>query len=155
MIKLTHKYALLAVIGFLSCVNLQAQDNRTEISELGIRLGSTRSEALAVEGVFPLAKNRISANITFIEEFTFAGLYNWTFDLDDNFLWYVGAGLTLDIGNIFSKVNVDAVVGAGVEHKFAKTPISLGLDWQPLIELSDGTRFSGDAFAFTLRYRLQ
>lgn len=152
--KLIHKYALLITIGLLSSFGLQAQNEKTKVSELGIRLGSTRSEALAVEGVFPVKNNRVSANITFIEELTFAGLYNWTFDLDNNFLWYVGAGLTIDIGNIFGKVDVDAVVGAGIEHKFAKSPISLGLDWQPVIELSDGTRFSGDAFAFTLRYRL-
>lgn len=139
----------------LFCFNLQGQDDKTKTAELGIRLGQTRFEALAIEGAFPLKNNRITANITFIEEFTLAGLYNWTFDLKNNFLWHVGAGLTVDIGNIFGKVNVDAVVGAGIEHKFAKSPITLGFDWQPIIELSDGTRFSGEAFAFTLRYRLR
>lgn len=155
MMKLLNRYILIITLGILCNFSLQAQDDKTKVSELGIRLGSTRFEALAVEAVLPVGNNRFSANITFIEEFTFAGLYNWTFDLPNNFLWYVGAGLTIDIGNIFSKVNVDAVVGAGIEHKFSKSPISLGLDWQPIIELSDGSRFSGDAFAFTLRYMLR
>ena len=155
MIKTKNRFAFLIMVGFLSSFSLLGQDDKGKTAELGLRLGNTRSEGIAIEGVFPVRNNRISANLTFIEEFTVAGLYNWTFDLKNNFLWHVGAGLTVDMGSLFSKVNVDAVVGAGIEHKFAKSPITLGFDWQPVIELSDAGRFSGDAFAFTFRYRLQ
>jgi len=122
--------------------------------EFGLRLGNTRESALAIDATMPLGKNRLRANLTFLEELTVAGLYNWTFSLGNNFQWHLGAGLTIDIGNIFNKVDVDAVVGTGIAYKFSKTPISLGFDWQPTIEIVDNSRFEPDRFAFTLRYRL-
>lgn len=156
MEKRISTYIFVLLISLLGYQNLQAQEKEgtKQNVELGIRLGNTRGSSLAIDATVPLGKNRLRANIDFIEELTLATLYNWTFSIDANFQWHLGAGLTLDVGNIFDKVDVDAVVGTGVEYKFSKSPISLGFDWQPVIELKDNTRFVSDAFAFTIRYGL-
>lgn len=136
--------------------NLLAQEKKEakQEIEIGLRLGNTRESSMAIDATLPIGNNRLRANLTFLEELTVAGLYNWTFAMGNNLQWHLGAGLTIDIGNIFNKVDVDAVVGTGIEYKFSKSPLSLGFDWQPTIEIVDNTRFEADRFAFTLRYRL-
>lgn len=152
MKKLINTFIFAFFIGLLSVQSAQAQSQITlpRDFEFGLRIGDTRGGALAFDATLPLRKNRLRANLGITDGLSLTGLYDWTFDLPDNFLWYLGAGAVMDFEN---DLDLAAVGEIGIEYKFFEVPIAFGIDWRPAIELTDDTRFNGDGFGINIRYR--
>ncbi|HAL65319.1 MAG TPA: outer membrane insertion C- signal [Bacteroidales bacterium] len=128
---------------------LQAQKNYGRY-ELGLRLGDTYGGSAAVDAMFPLAGNRLHANLSFHHDgLILAGLYDWGFPIAPNFIFYPGVGGIVFIGDDFQL----GVAGElGFEYAF-NIPLSIGLDWRPVITIIDDGGFSGDGFGLNIRYR--
>lgn len=151
MKKLINTFIFSLFIGLISYQSAQAQQQITvpRDFEFGLRIGDTRGGALALDAVLPLRQNRLRANLGITDGLSIAGLYDWTFNLPDNFQWYLGAGAILDFEN---ELNLAAAGEIGIEYKFFEVPISFGIDWRPAIELTDDTRFNSDSFGINIRY---
>lgn len=118
--------------------------------ELGIRLGDTYGSSAAIDAMIPLNGARIHADASFWDGgITIAALYNWQFPLGNNFWFYPGAG---GIINTFGEFNLGAAGEVGAEYRF-DIPLTIGLDWRPVIGLVNAKGFHGDSFGLNVRYR--
>lgn len=78
-------------------------------------------------------------------------LYEWTFDLEENFSWYVGAGGTLGLHHDDGAIGV--VGNIGLEYNFEEIPLQLTLDYRPAIYFVPNSGFWGDGVGLGVRYR--
>jgi len=138
------------IISFIFILGLQ-----TQAQEIGIRLGSFVNSNVAIDGVLNFDDNtRLHGDINFgngiganlLYDFKVAPLSN---DFP-NFDYYFGAGLSTFIGDPF----ILGVNGeAGIEYVFKDTPITLGLDWRPQLNIVAKTSLEFFSFGFNVRYR--
>ncbi len=90
--------------------------------------------------------------------FKLAGLYQWVWQLDGNFNWYVGAGGGLgsfSVENGDQDVNDTFVFGAGdigIEYDF-DFPLLLSLDFRPEIGFGNSNNDLGFDIALGIRYQ--
>ncbi|WP_374504988.1 outer membrane protein [Flavobacterium sp.] len=133
MKKLIVSAVLLMGLGFTA----QAQ----EISKnaLGLRLGDNNGFGAEISYQKGLSKNnRLEADLGWrnnrdVSAFKLTGIYQWVWEIDNNFNWYAGAGAGLGnwstTGNNGSFVYVAGDVG--IEYNFKEAPILLSLDYRP------------------------
>lgn len=139
-------FLIIALVGF--AVTAEAQS----ISEnaIGVRVGD--SDGLGTEVNYQRAlgdNNRLEFGLGWrssnnVSAFKLTGLYQWVFNLDGNFNWYVGAGggvgqVSFDnnvFGNRANETYVLAAGDIGIEYDF-DIPLLLSLDFRPEFGFGD------------------
>jgi len=117
---------------------------------LGLRFGETFGGAAALDAMIPFYGNRIHANLSFHKEgLIVAGLYNWGFPIADGFVFYPGAGGVMSLGE---KVYLGVAGELGFEYAF-DIPLSIGMDWRPVVGVLTASGFIADGFGLNVRYR--
>lgn len=140
---------LIILLIFTICATVSAQ-------EIGIRLGSFYKSNVAIDGIVNFEDNtRLHGNITFGDGIGADLLYDFTVEklaikkLD--FQYYFGMGLSTFIGDPFTLgINGET----GIEYLFKKTPITIGVDWRPQVNILTKTSLEILQFGFNVRYRI-
>jgi hypothetical protein len=98
----------------------------------------------------------------------FQGLYEVHQDVfsNSNFNFYYGAGAHFgywdldgtrhpwyDVDGVYSAFGIDGIIG--LEYSFDEIPFSLSLDWKPMFNIIDHTRFWMDDIGLTLRFSIR
>ena len=139
-----------------------------EIAEnaIGLRLGD--SDGFGAEISYQRAildNNRLEFGLGWrdaddFNAFRLSGLYQWVFQLDGNFNWYVGAGggigsVDFDddfIGNDDSETFLFLAGDIGIEYNF-EIPLLISLDFRPEIGFSDFNDDLDFDIALGIRYQ--
>jgi hypothetical protein len=129
--------------------------NAQEISDnaIGLRLGSNDGFGSEISYQRKLKENnRLEVNLGLRDGFRdlkLTGLYEWVWQLEDNFNWYAGAGAGLydsdSVGFFASGV-------IGIEYNF-DAPILLSLDYRPAIGITGGLSGVNSDVALAVRYQ--
>ena len=96
--------------------------------------------------------NRLEVNLGLANEFTnfkATGLYEWVWNIEEQFNWYAGFG-----GGIVS-ANGTGIYGAGVigvEYDF-NAPVLLSIDYRPEIGIAGGLDGLNSDIALSVRYQ--
>ncbi len=96
----------------------------------------------AVEGI--LSSRYSTMHITGLYEFQKPFL-----DVD-NLDWYFGIGGTVGFYDWDTAMGVNGVLG--LEYSFDSAPLSIGLDWMPIVWIVNGDSFGGDSGGISVRY---
>lgn len=152
------RFAIAILLFCLSTIKLQAQEYQTG---LGIRVGF--DNGLTVKH-FIADRNAIEGIVSFYRQgLLITGLYeiqnNNAFKVD-HLDWYYGFGGHLGFWNEGNSpynednksntvIGIDGIIG--LEYTLTEIPVSLSLDFKPLINLIDDSGFYGD-FALSVRY---
>ena len=154
----------------IALVGVTFLSNAQSISEnaIGLRLGD--SDGFGAEISYQRAlgiDNRLELDLGWrdgsnYDGFKLAGLYQWVFQLDGSFNWYVGAGGGLgsfSVNNPGGKDITDTFVFAagdiGIEYNF-DIPLLLSLDFRPEIGFGDDLYDNNDLdfdIALGIRYQ--
>lgn len=124
--------------------------------EIGIRLGSFSNSNVAIDGIVNFDDHtRVHGDITFGNGIGANLLYDFKVKplnkSNPNFQYYLGAGVGAFIGDPF----ILGINGeTGIEYLFKKTPITLGLDWRPQLNIITKTSLEILGFGFNIRYRI-
>jgi hypothetical protein len=120
--------------------------------EVGIRLGNISGGNAAVDAVFGTSKfTRIHADISFGHGVGIDVLWDFLYRPigSSPINWYAGVGPYVQIADPFY---LGAVGEVGLEYRFNKVPIALGVDWRPTFSIIETTDFYVDVFGFNARY---
>lgn len=117
---------------------------------LGLRLsGDDEIDGIGVEISYQHAlqgNNRLELDLglrdsRYIDAVTLMGIYQWVWNIEGGFNWYVGPGLGLGLvdygddfpgrGNDYSKFFVSVAGDVGIEYIFSEFPIQLAIDLRP------------------------
>ncbi len=119
--------------------------------EVGVRFGDIVGNNVAVDGVFDFKGKRIHADVSFGSGVGIEALYDFIVKPIEGeaFYYYVGAGAFTWLGDPF-RLGVSGELG--IEYRFNKVPIALGLDWRPSLRLINDTKFLVDRFGLNVRW---
>jgi hypothetical protein len=118
--------------------------------ELGLRLGDTYGGSAALDAVLPVYGDRLHGNLSVNHNnLIVAGLYDWLFPVGNGFLFYPGVGGIMSIGD---EVSIGVAGEVGFEYRF-DIPLSIGLDWRPILGIVNADGFTADGFGLNIRYR--
>ncbi|MCF6351036.1 MAG: hypothetical protein L3J23_08435 [Flavobacteriaceae bacterium] len=139
--------------------------NAQEVADntIGLRLGD--ADGLGAEISYQkglTGNNRLEfglswRNNSFYNAYKLVGTYQWVFELDQNFNWYVGAGGGLGSWNVRNNFIGDSGVfllvagDIGIEYKF-DFPLLLSLDFRPEIGFANFNSGLGLDIALGARY---
>ncbi len=124
---------------------------------LGLRLGDNDGFGGEVTYQRGLSKNnRLELDLGWrnsndVDAFKLVGLYQWVWDIDNNFNWYAGAGAGLGSwssnysGGSDSGTMLLAAGDIGIEYKFDEIPLLLSFDFRPEIYF-DSDKYREDSF---------
>lgn len=144
---------------FSTIINAQEIANNT----IGLRFGDDNGFGAEVSYQKGLTdNNRVEIGLAWrsskhYNAFKLTGTYQWVFDLDGNFNWYVGAGGGLGSWSIKNDYEggdgffLLAAGDIGIEYKF-DFPLLLSLDFRPEIGFSDFNNDLGLDIALGARY---
>jgi len=141
----------LLIIGLLFTIIFSVNAQENSKNTIGIRFGNN----LDVGGEISYQRllntsHRLEINVGFkyndLSSISAIGLYQWVFELDNNFNWYVGAGF----GNASSTFL--GVGTLGVEYNF-DIPLLISLDIRPQITLNRPSGIYDSDLAFSFRYQ--
>lgn len=133
------KIVLLFIAIFCLILSAKAQQEITK-NAIGLRLGD--SNGFGAEISYQRAfkdHNRIEAGFGWrngndYDGIKLIGLYQWVWNLDGNFNWYIGAGGGLSSYNFSNNLGNDSFVfvagNIGIEYTF-DIPLLLSLDFRP------------------------
>ncbi|MCF6239757.1 MAG: hypothetical protein L3J74_00240 [Bacteroidales bacterium] len=145
-----NKIVLILAVLILS-IRVNAQELHATGYELGIRLGSWAGPGASVDGVLKLGQNRIHADLGLFENtFTIESFYDWSFPIVEYFSFYPG------VGGGMAFTDAGFVLGLGGELGFEyafKIPLTIGLDWRPMILLVNVNNFGYNYGGLNIRYR--
>lgn len=134
----------------LSGSELQAQRKLPGGFELGLRLGDTYGGDAALDAVIPLYGDRLHANLSVSHNnLIVAGLYDWLYPIGSGFIFYPGVGGIMSIGD---NVSIGVAGEVGFEYRFP-IPLSIGLDWRPVLGIVNAEGFTAEGFGLNIRYR--
>ncbi len=133
MKKLIVTALVLIGLGFTA----QAQEISKNV--LGLRLGDNNGFGTEISYQRGLSdNNRIEANLGWrnnhnVSAFKLTGIYQWVWEIDNNFNWYAGAGAGLGSwSNSDGNGSFVYILGnVGIEYNFEEVPIQLSLDYRP------------------------
>lgn len=136
-------------IGTVYTVNAQdIADNA-----IGLRFGGGKGVGGEISYQKALGENnRLEVNLGLANEFTnfkAIGLYEWVWNIEEQFNWYAGFG-----GGIVS-ANGTGIYGAGiigVEYDF-NAPVLLSIDYRPEIGIAGGLDGLNSDIALSVRYQ--
>ena len=118
--------------------------------ELGVRFGDIVGNDVAVDAVFGHKGQRIHADVSFGDGVGVEALFDLVMKpvQGEAFYYYLGIGGFAWLGDPFS-LGISGELG--LEYRFNKVPIALGLDWRPSLRVIDNTKFLADRFGFNIR----
>jgi hypothetical protein len=133
MKKLMITAVVLIGLGF----TVQAQEISKNV--LGLRLGDNNGFGTEISYQRGLSdNNRIEADFGWrnnhnVSAFKLTGIYQWVWEIDNNFNWYAGAGAGLGSWSTSGTNGSFAYVAGniGIEYNFKEVPIQLSLDYRP------------------------
>lgn len=143
------------IVSFALLIGTIFTTNAQDISDnaIGIRFGSGDGVGGEISYQKALGENnRLEIDLGLANEFTdfkATGLYQWVWEIEEQFNWYAGAG-----GGIVS-ANGTGIYGAGVvgiEYNF-NSPILLSLDYRPEIGVAGGLDGLNSNIALAVRYQ--
>ncbi|CAM1374293.1 hypothetical protein [Tenacibaculum xiamenense] len=153
---------LLLFIGFVTLSVFAANAQDISKNAIGVRFGENNGFGGELSYQRRLSdNNRLEANLgirgnSSYSAFKVAGLYQWVWQLEDRFNWYVGAGGGLGNWKTKATNNSDTFIfGAGVigiEYNF-DIPLLISLDFRPEFGFSD--TYDGFEADFGLAFRYQ
>jgi len=132
--------------------------------ELGIRFGDNWNNNVAIDAVFSAGKySRIHADLSFGHGVSAEALWDFVYRPlgSDGIHWYAGVGLSTFFGDYNNSDNNEndnsnfqlGIPGEiGLEYRFRKAPLALGLDWRPVFVIVQNTDFSAGEFGVNFRY---
>ena len=135
--------------------NAQSQD--ISKNALGLRIGDNDGFGGEVTYQRGLSKNnRLELDLGWrnskdVDAFKLVGLYQWVWDIDNNFNWYAGVGGGIGSwsydkgGNSDSGTILLAAGDIGIEYKFDEIPLLLSFDFRPEIYF-DSDKYREDSF---------
>lgn len=140
---------ILVLLLFISTLQINAQ-------EIGIRLGNFHKGSIAIDGIVNFDdQTRLHGDITFGNGIGANLLYDFKIDnlnlASLDFQYYFGTGVSTFIGSPF----ILGVNGeAGIEYLFKQTPITIGIDWRPQLNIISKTSLEMLQFGVNIRYRI-
>ena len=139
---------------------------QSEGPELGVRFGGGFTGFSAVDFVYPVSDvNRLQFDLGFGNNFlSIDGLYEWQFDIGENFVVYpgFGAGFYSSSYRVYdnrkfrdetyrsSSVVLLGVIG--IEYQIQPVPLTVGLDFRPSFGFNSYYGY-GSVGALMVRYR--
>ncbi len=144
-------FVVIALLMLTSCFTVTLAQRRLPGGfELGLRLGDTYGGAAALDAVMPFYGDRLHGNLSVNHNnLIFAGLYDWLFPMGNGFIFYPGAGGIMSLGD---NVSIGVAGELGFEYRF-EIPLSIGLDWRPVLGIVNADGFAADGFGLNIRYR--
>jgi len=144
---------VLLVFGLILTASLSV--NAQDISENAIGLRFSGGTGAGAEFTYQRDlgfNNRLEVDLGLsngLSDFKAAGLYEWVWNLEENFNWYAGAG-----GGIVSQygTGVFAAGIVGVEYDF-DIPVLVSLDYRPELGLGGSVNGLGSNLALSVRYQ--
>lgn len=143
----------LLIIGLIVAGAFSANAQEVSKNAIGIRFGENNGFGGEISYQRKLKdNNRLEIDLGFRkgDAFKLTGLYQWVWQLENNFNWYAGAG-----AGVASATGNSAVFGAGVvgvEYNF-DIPLMISLDFRPEIGFSDFYDGFQSDFGLSLRYQ--
>lgn len=137
------KLILLSICVFAFGLNSQAQSIADHA--LGLRLGDNDGFGTEISYQHGLSENnRLELDLGWrsnnnVDSFKLTGLYQWVWNIDQGFNWYVGAGGgigSVDTEFTDSEFFVLVAGDIGIEYDF-NIPLLLSLDFRPELGFSD------------------
>ena len=166
---LNQNYKMMKKILLLSLVSVCSffVSAQSEGPELGVRLGGGYGTGFsAVDFVLPVSDmNRIHLDLGIGNRyFGLEGLYEWQFDIGENFSVYPGFGLGyyswshhrydkhrhIDERYRYSTIAVLGVIG--IEYQIQPVPLTVGIDFRPAFGLNNDVGY-GSVGGLMCRYR--
>lgn len=128
--------------------------------ELGIRYGEVTAGKWAVDGVFSFSSlKRVHANLSFDKGMGLDGIWDFLYGRikGEAFNYYFGVGAFIYIEvqkdeDKDDKFLLGALGEAGIEYRFNKIPLVLGVDWRPSFTIIDKTNLSVGGFGVNARF---
>jgi len=121
--------------------------------ELGIRTGVSWGNHAAIDAIFGAGKySRIHADLSFGSGVSAEALWDFVYKPlgSDGIHWYAGAGVATFIGSSIFQLGIPGEIG--LEYRFKKAPLALGLDWRPVFVLVENTSLNAGEFGLNFRY---
>lgn len=120
-------------------LGITAQAQEISKNVLGLRLGDNNGFGSEISYQRGLSdNNRIEADLGWrnnhnVSAFKLTGIYQWVWEIDNNFNWYAGAGAGLGSWRASGTNGSFAYVAGnvGIEYNFKEVPIQLSLDYRP------------------------
>jgi|TARA_R100000789_G_C2992633_1_gene146521 hypothetical protein len=141
----------LTLVGILGAFAIQAQS--ISDNAIGIRFGGGNGVGGEISYQKALSSsNRLEIDLGLANEFSnfkATGLYQWVWNLENNFNWFAGFG-----GGIVS-ANGTGIYGAGVigiEYNF-DAPVLLSIDYRPEVGIAGGLDGLNSDVALSVRYQ--
>lgn len=116
--------------------------------EAGIRFGDN----IAIDATIPLAAAPRLHPAVYLDYFGIAGYFDWMFALNDGptgLKFYPGVGPEFWLENDF---NFDIAGNFGAEYSF-DFPLTIGFDWRPGFQVTNGMKFKSSNWGFSARFR--
>jgi hypothetical protein len=122
-----------------------------QAQEVGVRFGDIVGNNVAIDAVFGHRGNRIHADVSFGDGVGIEALFDFVMKpvQGEAFYYYIGIGAFSWIGDPF-RLGVSGELG--LEYRFNKVPIALGIDWRPALRLIDETKFHAGRFGLNIRF---
>ena len=123
----------------------------TQAQEVGVRFGDIVGNNVAVDAVFDFQGKRIHADVSFGDGVGVEALYDFMMKPleGEAFYYYIGAGVFTWLGDPF-QLGVSGELG--LEYRFNKVPIALGLDWRPSLRIINDTKLHFDRFGLNVSW---
>ncbi|AQS93753.1 MULTISPECIES: hypothetical protein [Polaribacter] len=152
------------IIGLLVAGAFSANAQSISKNAIGLRLGD--NDGFGGEISYQRAlnnNNRLEIDLGLRDNsnydgFKATGIYQWVWNIENNFNWYagVGGGLANYNGNgndNFSETFIFAAGDIGIEYNFDSAPILLSLDLRPEFGFGDNFNDYDNDIAFSIRYQ--
>lgn len=129
--------------------------------ELGIRYGEVTAGKWAVDGVFSIGSlKRVHADLSFDKAMGLDALWDFLYGRikGEAFNYYFGVGAFIffkardDNKEEDAEFKFGALGEAGLEYRFNKIPIVIGIDWRPSFQIIDKTNLSFGGFGLNARF---
>jgi hypothetical protein len=119
--------------------------------EIGVRFGDIVGNDVAVDFVFGSRGQRVHGDVSFGDGVGVEVLVDVVMRplSGEAFYYYLGIGAFSWIGDPFS---LGFSAEFGLEYRFNKLPIAIGLDWRPALRVIDNTKFFADRFGLNIRF---
>ena len=138
--------------------------NAQEISKnaIGLRLGNNNGFGAEISYQKGLSNNnQLEADFVWrnnddVSAFKLTGIYQWIWEIDNEFNWYAGAGVGLGSWNASTNSGSFVYVAGnvGIEYNFREVPLLISLDYRP--EFGGNGYFDtnyGSDIALGIRYK--
>ena len=120
--------------------------------ELGVRFGNISGGNVAIDGVFGTSRfSRIHTDISFGNGVGVDLLCDFLYRPvgGEALNWYLGAGPYTQIAD---PLWLGVAAEVGLEYRFNKAPIALGIDWRPSLSIINSTEFHANIIGINVRF---